>query len=33
MQDKAVTKDTSWYSGYTTQGEAVDRSETVGVLD
>ena len=33
MQDKAGTKDTSWYSGYTTQGEAVTRTETVGVLD
>jgi hypothetical protein len=27
------TRDTSWYSGYTTRGEAVDRTETLGVLD
>jgi hypothetical protein len=33
QQDKAGTKDTSWYSGYTSKGEAVDRSETLGVLD
>ncbi|HEX8822181.1 MAG TPA: hypothetical protein VF794_19805 [Archangium sp.] len=32
-QDKSGTKDTSWYSGYTTKGEAVDRTETIGVLD
>lgn len=33
QQDKLGTNDTSWYSGYTTKGEAVDRSETIGVLD
>ncbi len=33
MQEKAGTKDTSWYSGYTVQGEYVDRSETLGYLD
>ncbi|KFE62799.1 hypothetical protein [Hyalangium minutum] len=33
MQEKNGTKDTSWYSGYTTQGEFVDRTETLGVLD
>ena len=33
QQDKAGTNDTSWYSGYTTKGEYVDRSETLGVLD
>ena len=33
MQDKSGTHDISWYSGYTVQGEAVDRAETVGVLD
>ncbi|MDC0711698.1 hypothetical protein POL68_24735 [Stigmatella sp. ncwal1] len=33
MQDKLGTKDTSWYSGYTVQGEAVTRDETLGVLD
>jgi hypothetical protein len=32
-QDKNGTYDTSWYSGYTTKGEAVDRTETLGVLD
>ena len=33
QQDKNGTKDTSWYAGYTTRGEAVSRSETLGVLD
>jgi len=33
QQDRSGTKDTSWYSGYTVKGEAVDRTETVGVLD
>ena len=33
QQDKAGTHDTSWYSGYTSKGEYVDRSETLGVLD
>ena len=32
QHDKAGTNDTSWYSGYTTKGEAVDRTETIGVL-
>lgn len=30
--DLAGTKDTSWYSGYTTRGEAIDAGETIGVL-
>jgi len=30
--DKNGTKDTSWYSAYTTQGEAVDTTETLGVF-
>ena len=33
MQERNGVKDTSWYSGYTVQGEAVDRTETIGVLD
>jgi len=33
QQDKSGTKDTAWYANYTTKGEAVDRSETIGVLD
>jgi hypothetical protein len=33
QQDKSGTYDTSWYSGYTTMGEFVDRTETIGVLD
>jgi hypothetical protein len=33
QQDKNGTKDTSWYSGYSSKGERVDRSETLGVLD
>jgi len=33
QQTKSGTYDTSWYAGYTTKGEAVDRSETLGVLD
>jgi len=33
MYEKTGTKDTSWYSGYTTQGEAVTRDETVGVIN
>jgi hypothetical protein len=32
-RDKSGTRDTSWYAGYTTKGEAVDRTETVGFLD
>ncbi len=32
-QDKAGTYDTSWYSGYTTKGEAIDASEVIGVLN
>jgi hypothetical protein len=31
--DKLGTNDTSWYSGYTVYGEAVDRAETIGYLD
>jgi hypothetical protein len=27
------SNDTSWYSGYTSKGEAVDRAETLGYLD
>ncbi|AKJ05381.1 hypothetical protein ATI61_102440 [Archangium gephyra] len=30
--DKSGTKDTSWYSGYVTKGEYVDRTTTIGVL-
>jgi hypothetical protein len=30
---KSGTKDTSWYSGYTTRGEAIDLGETIGVLN
>jgi hypothetical protein len=30
--DKSGTRDTSWYSGYTTRGEVVDRTETLGVF-
>jgi hypothetical protein len=30
--DKNGTNDTSWYSGYTVKGEAVDRTEILGVL-
>ncbi|HEX8825853.1 MAG TPA: hypothetical protein VF794_38435 [Archangium sp.] len=33
QKDKVGTNDTSWYSGYTTQGESVDRTETIGILD
>ncbi|HYO53020.1 hypothetical protein [Archangium sp.] len=33
QQDRLGTNDTSWYSGYTTKGEVVDRTETIGVLD
>ena len=33
QQTKSGTYDTSWYSGYTSKGEAVDRTETLGVLD
>ena len=29
---KNGTLDSSWYSGYTTKGEAVDRTETVGFV-
>jgi hypothetical protein len=32
-QDKAGTYDTSWYSGYTTKGEAIDAGEVIGVLN
>jgi len=31
--DMSGTNDTSWYSGYTVKGEAVDRTETLGVLN
>jgi hypothetical protein len=31
--DSLGTLDTSWYSGYTVRGEAVDTTETVGVLN
>jgi len=31
--DKNGTLDSSWYSSYTVKGEAVDRTETIGVLD
>lgn len=30
--DKNGTLDTSWYSAYTTKGEAVDRTETIGAF-
>jgi hypothetical protein len=33
QQDKNGTNNTAWYSGYTSKGEFVDRSETIGVLD
>jgi hypothetical protein len=33
QQDKSGTYDTSWYANYTTRGEEVDRTETLGVLD
>ncbi len=33
QHDLNGTKDTSWYSGYTTKGEAVSRTETLGFLD
>jgi hypothetical protein len=33
QQDKLGTNDTAWYAGYTTRGEVVDRTETLGVLD
>lgn len=33
QSDKSGTKDTSWYANYTVKGEAVDRTETIGVLD
>ena len=33
QQDKSGTLDTSWYSGYTVQGEVVSRDETLGYLD
>jgi hypothetical protein len=33
QQDKSGTYDTSWYAGYTTRGEVVDRTETLGFLD
>lgn len=33
MWEKYGTNDTSWYKGYTTQGEAVTREETLGVID
>jgi hypothetical protein len=31
--NKNGTKDTSWYSGYTTRGEAIDAGEIIGVID
>jgi hypothetical protein len=33
QHDLNGTKDTSWYSGYTSKGEAVSRAETLGYLD
>ena len=33
QQTRSGTYDTAWYSGYTTKGEFVDRTETLGVLD
>jgi hypothetical protein len=33
QQDKLGTNDTSWYNGYTVQGEGVSRAETIGYLD
>ena len=30
--DKNGTRDTSWYSGYITKGQQVDRTTTIGVL-
>ena len=33
MWEQYGTNDTSWYSGYTTQGESVTRDETLGVID
>jgi hypothetical protein len=32
QRDKNGTKDTSWYAGYTVKGEAVDRTETLGIF-
>jgi hypothetical protein len=31
--NKNGTKDTSWYSGYTTKGEYIDYGETIGVIN
>ncbi|KFE62798.1 hypothetical protein DB31_3912 [Hyalangium minutum] len=31
--NKSGTKDTSWYSGYTTQGEVIDLGEIIGVIN
>lgn len=31
-REKSGTKDTSWYAGYTTLGEAIDAGEVIGVL-
>ncbi|KFA92967.1 hypothetical protein [Archangium violaceum] len=33
QRDKSGTKDTSWYAGYSTVGEALSLGELVGVLD
>ncbi|AKI98609.1 Peptidase, M23/M37 family [Archangium gephyra] len=33
QRDKSGTKDTSWYAGYATVGEALSLGELVGVLD
>jgi hypothetical protein len=31
--NKNGTKDTSWYSGYTTKGESIDAGEIIGVIN
>ncbi|HEX5751236.1 MAG TPA: hypothetical protein VFZ09_33745 [Archangium sp.] len=33
QRDKSGTKDTSWYAGYATGGEALSLGELIGVLD
>ena len=33
QQDKSGTKDTSWFIGYAIRGDAVNRTDTLGVLD
>ena len=33
QQDKSGTKDSSWYIGYAFRGDAVNRTDTLGVLD